>query len=518
MRLALSFLLLAGLALGAAPDPATVAVVYNRAVPESARLAETYREARKIPRENLIGLDLPAGDQISRPDYDAKLRDPLRAAFDRNGWWRRGKTAEGFTVPGYNRIRFLAVMRGIPLRIPNTQNPPPGNDTAKPFAGHNEAAVDSELAVFGIDGPPLDGAMPNAFFNSAKPLSETRFPFLLAVSRIDAADWDTCERMIRDAIETEKSGLWGRAYIDIANKTPEGDQWLEAVVKANLAAGIPTVVDRFNDTLPTNYPMTEASLYYGWYEWNVNGPFLNPRFRFRPGAVAMHLHSFSAEQIRNPNANWSAALLARGAAATVGNVYEPYLGLTHHFDVLQQRLLDGFTFAEAALASVQAVSWQAVAFGDPLYRPFARFDGSGDVKSGDRDFIALRLAAMQWGKTPPVLLTQLEKAAERTGSGTLAEAVGLRLREQNLNAEAARWFETAKNGYVATEDKLRQDFNLIAIDRATGRKDAAARGLRDAKLRYGPIPEADGLTGWLNLVDPPPPPPPADATKKPGKS
>ncbi|HEY8991771.1 MAG TPA: hypothetical protein VIM46_07325, partial [Luteolibacter sp.] len=126
--------------------------------------------------------------------------------------------------------------------------------------------------------------------------------------------------------------------------------------------------------------------------------------------------------------------------------------------------------------------------------------------------------AMQWGRTPPVLLTQLEKAAERTGSGTLAEAVGLRLREQNLNAEAARWFETAKNGYVATEDKLRQDFNLIAIDRASGRKDAAARALRDAKLRYGPIPEADGLTGWLNLVDPPPPPPPADATKKPGKS
>ena len=49
------------------------------------------------------------------------------------------------------------------------------------------------------------------------------------------------------------------AYVDIANKFPQGDQWLEAVVKANAEAGIPTVVDRFNDTLPKNYPMTEAA-------------------------------------------------------------------------------------------------------------------------------------------------------------------------------------------------------------------------------------------------------------------
>jgi uncharacterized protein (TIGR03790 family) len=50
------------------------------------------------------------------------------------------------------------------------------------------------------------------------------------------------------------------------------------------------VVDRFNETLPKNYPMTDAALYYGWYEWSVNGPFINPRFKFRKGAVAMHLH------------------------------------------------------------------------------------------------------------------------------------------------------------------------------------------------------------------------------------
>ena len=68
---------------------------------------------------------------------------------------------------------------------------------------------------------------------------------------------------------------------------------------------------------------------------------------------------------------------------------------------------------------------------------------------------------------------------------------------------------------MATEDKLRQDFHLIAIDRAANRKDLAVRGLRDAQTRYGPIPEAEALKGWLDILDPPPPPP-ADPTKAPG--
>ncbi len=75
-------------------------------------------------------------------------------------------------------------------------------------------------------------------------------PFLVLTARIDAPSYATCERMIRDAVAAEKTGLWGMAYVDIANKFPQGDQWLETVVKENAQAGIPTVVDRFNDTLP----------------------------------------------------------------------------------------------------------------------------------------------------------------------------------------------------------------------------------------------------------------------------
>lgn len=510
------FLLATASAFAAAPDPASVAILYNRSVPESVKLAETYRAARNIPAGNLVGLDLPQADDISRDDYDSRILKPLRQEFDRRAWWKLGKNQEGLTLPVENRIRFIAIIRGVPLRIRNSAAKPPGTDLSKPFEGHNEASVDSELAAFGIHGLPLDGPVNNAYFKSEASISEANMPFLVMVSRLDADSWQTCERMIRDAVETEKTGLWGRAYVDIANKIPQGDEWLEGVVKQNLATGIPTVTDRFNDTLPTNYPMTDASLYYGWYEWNVNGPFLNPGFQFKRGAVAMHLHSFSAEQIRDPNRNWSAALLGRGAACTIGNVYEPYLGVTHYFDILHKRLLDGATFAEAAWAAMPAVSWQGVVFGDPLYRPFLHLDGSGDKSADDNDFRALRLAMMEWGGQPQEMQKQLESAVERTRSGILAEAIGLRFREAKRDAEAVLWFRKAKNLYSSDADKFRQDFSVIAVDRAAGRKDAAITGLQEARTRYGTMPETAAITAWMSILAPPPPPP-ADPTKAPMK-
>jgi hypothetical protein len=340
-------------------------------------------------------------------------------------------------------------------------------------------------------------------------------PFLVLTARIDAPTFATCERMIRETVEVEKTGLWGRAYVDIANKFPQGDKWLEKVVKENLVTGIPTVVDRFNDTLPKNYPMTDASLYYGWYDWNLSGPFLNNRFAFRKGAVAMHLHSFSAEQLADGTKNWSGGLLEKGAAVTIGNVYEPYLHLTHDFGILNQRLLADFTWVEACWMAMPVTSWQGVVLGDPLYRPFKHLGkNSGTKQDADIDFRALRAAAFEWKEKPLERQRQLEKAADRMKSGVLCEALGLDLIERKDFAGAGQWFRTAKGHYLKMEDKLRQDFHQIAIDRAANRKDLAVRGLRDALTFYGGLPETDAVRGWLDILDPPPPPV-ADPTKVP---
>ena len=500
---------------GAVPPPEAVAILYNSAVPESRQLAEFYRKARAIPADNLIALDMPKTADISREDYNNRIVKPLRAEFDRRAWWKRGRGPENVTLPVANRIRVLVTLRGVPLRIqpvPKPAPPPPAPGAKPPtpqeiLDARDEAAVDSELSMFGVEGVTTAGTLQNRFYKSQKSITGPECPFLVLTSRIDAPTYATCERMIRDAVETEKSGLWGMAYVDIANKHPMGDQWLEEVVKANLKAGIPTVVDRFNDTLPLNYPMGDAALYYGWYDWSVSGPFLNPRFRFRKGAVAMHLHSFSAEQLVNANKNWSGPLLEKGAAATVGNVYEPFLEATHNFGILHQSLLDGDCWVEACWKAMPVTSWQSVVLGDPLYQPFKHLDGSGELTKADTDYRALRAAMLQWPDDAVERLKQLDKATTRTKSGVLAEAAGLELLERNNTADAANHFRTAKSYYVRTEDKLRQDFHIIAKDRKANRKDLAVRGLRDAQTRYGPIPEADALKGWLDILDPPPPPP-----------
>ena len=63
-------------------------------------------------------------------------------------------------------------------------------------------------------------------------------------------------------------------------------------------------------------------------------------------------------------------LVACGVAATVGNVFEPYLQLTHRPDLLLRALVRGHNFGDAAYYALPVLSWQAIALGDPLYRPF----------------------------------------------------------------------------------------------------------------------------------------------------
>lgn len=497
--------------------PNQVVVLFNAKSAESRALAKLYRELRQIPEENLLGLDLPLADDMSRDDYDKQLVAPLRAEFSKRGWWQLGRDSSGTTLASFNRMRVIACMKGVPLRIqakPKSGTPPANSS---PVAGRDEASVDSELAMVSVSGPAinLEGPMKNAFFENKGSFADANFPFLMLVGRIDGASFATCERMIRDALAIENTGLWGRAYVDIANKYPEGDAWLESVVKANSKAGIPTVVDRFNETLPAMYPMTEVAWYYGWYDWNVSGPFLNPAFKFRRGAVAMHLHSFSAEQIRNPNANWSAALLERGAAATIGNVYEPYLSLTHHFDILHQRLLDGATFVEAAWASIPCTSWQGVVFGDPLYRPGLHLSGDGEVFAGDKDYRALRVAALAWSNDSAEWRKQLGEANERKRSGTLAEALALDSLANRQDVLAAHWLRTAKQQFIEPADRLRQDLQLVAMERQADRKPMAILMLKDLKSKYAAQRENEAVDAWLKLLDPPPPPPPAAAPGKP---
>ena len=489
--------------------PKEILVIYNQADPESGKLARAYQEARGLADSHLLGLDLPLKKDISRSEYEKTLLLPTRSYMDENSWWKRGRDAQGLILPTSNSIRCILLMRGVPLRIiPDPDAAPKEGDKPPedPVSPRDEASVDSEMAMFGIEGLPTKGVLKNAFFDSKVPLSGANAPYLVLTSRIDAPTYAICKRMIDDAISAEKTGLWGRAYVDIAQKFPQGDEWLEGIVAKNKMVGIPTVTDRFKDTLPKNYPLTDASLYYGWYDRSVSGPFLNTGFLFRKGAVAIHLHSFSGQQLTDAHQNWCAPLLVRGAAATVGNVYEPYLNLTHHFVILHDRLLKGWSFAEASWAAMPVASWQGIVLGDPLYRPFRHIDGTGKNEARDRDYRALRAASRQWPDDDKLRREKLSAAAEKLRSGTLAEGLAMDYRESNDIENARVWIQKAREFFPDRPNKLRQDLQLISMLREEGKNPEAIVALRTAKETYGTLPEAESIAGWLDILDPPPPP------------
>ena len=363
---------------GAADSPLgqLTIVVYNQTQPDSVTLAKFYAQQRGIPRDHLLGLDCSSNEEISRDDFEATIAGPLREAFRERKWWAFREDSEGKEKIATSLIRFVALIRGVPLKIQQTAQPYPGDEPgAGPIASRNEASVDSELSVLAFDHHRISGAITNPSYQSYRAIREFENPMMLLVCRLDAPTPAIVRRMITDAIATEKTGLWGRAYVDSTHGTAPGaelgDKWMRDITGELRKAGVPVVFEDTPATFPDGFPANDCALYYGWYAGNVSGPFGPPDFHFLPGAVGVHIHSFSATTLRDVNAGWVGPLLARGAAASVGNVYEPYLQLTSHLDILNDRLLHGFTFAESAYMSVQTLSWMSTMVGDPLYRPYS---------------------------------------------------------------------------------------------------------------------------------------------------
>ena len=489
-------------------QPSQIAIVYRKESDESKKLAMSYAQKRNVPLDNLVGLSLPEEETISREDYDNQLREPLIAHFDEKGWWQRKKDVNETLVPVQARIRCILLIKGVPLRIARSSEQ---KENKPEQLKQDEASVDSELVYFGLTPAPISGPLNNPYFQKETGALDTRLGPIFLTCRLDAASFKTCERVLTDSLATEKTGLWGFAYLDHALKGKNfeiGDDWLREIGLKNFEVGIPTITQRYRDTYPTNYPMGQAAYYYGWYTGKANGPFLNPKMKLQPGAIAVHLHSFSATSLRHPKKRWVAPLLEKGAAASLGNVFEPYLTPTHHFNIFHDRLLKGYSLVEAAHMALPVHSWQSIVVGDPLYRPGLAYQiKSKNLPEDHRDFRAFRLGIEQWAGQPDTLVTKLRSAAARMGSGVIYEAMGLRLLEENKTEEAKAFFNSASKNYLGAPDKLRQSLHLIDIARQQGNKTLALELIDEAKERFGNIPETKSLVGLRNILNPPPPPP-----------
>jgi uncharacterized protein (TIGR03790 family) len=443
--------------------PATI-VIFNKDIPESVELAKFYAEKRGIARDHLVALSISKTEEISRDEYDTMIRDPLRAVFKERKWWTLNESRDGHATVASNAIRFVAVMKGVPLKIRAAPEYPGDKAGGPPIGNRNDASVDSEIAALGAFTEQISGAMPNPYFQSYRAIAEMENSALLLVCRLDAPQVATVRRMITDAIQAEKTGLWGRAYIDGAHNASGGlgvgDQWLAETRDQLHKVGVPVIYENTAEIFPNTYPMTDCALYYGWYAGTVAGPFTQPDFQFTPGAIAIHIHSFSASTLHDENANWAGPLLSKGAAATIGNVYEPYLQLTAHLNVFNDRLLHGFTFAESAYMSVQTISWMSVMVGDPLYRPYATWlalEGKGDVDSKPAtDWSAYHDFAVKNASLPPADYRNAGKQmGARTRNAVMLEDIGLLETDAQNYVGASGCFDLARTTYTKRDDILR---------------------------------------------------------------
>lgn len=509
----ISFLALLGIGtLTAKPaiNPAQVAILYNSAMPESEKLAQFYAEQRNIPKANLVGLELSSKGHISREKYQKTLKEPLRKHFTEKMWWKLGTSTDGIKIPVRNQIRLIVCMYGVPYGI--KQQAIPKEQVAKKHITQksNSASVDSELALLGIDGISIQGAIPNRYFKKNASFASIRelTPFMM-VGRIDGPSYEVSKRLITDAIETEKQGLWGMCYIDHALKGKGyqlGDDWMTSIEQFNWKKGIPCTVDKNKQTYLTNYPMREVALYYGWYTSTVNGPFLNPDFRFKRGAIAIHLHSFSARNIRNPKSGWVGPLLNKGAAATVGNVFEPYLGMTHYFDILNARLIEGYSFIEAASMSVPVLSWQNLAVGDPLFRPFIHFDGLGAIKEEDKLYRSIRYDIDMLNADPQKISAKLRKNALATDDPRYFEILGLYTQHNGDIPRAIGYYLKAQMHFPELSDKIRMSLHQANAYRLLKQKHKAVEILQKDLITMDGDPAAEAAKSMIKILQPPPPP------------
>lgn len=492
----------------AAADPLATRVVIlaNSNDPDSLRVAHHYAEVRAVPFENIIALPLARVETISWPEFIRSIWNPLETELVQRKWidavpmdLADGVGRKKYFVSGH-RIAYVVVCRGVPLRI---RHDPALYQPALPFTNNsifrtNAAAVDGELSLLAQPNHAINAYVPNPLFGNDYP-SPVEIASVVKVSRLDGPSVEDALALPDRAIAAERTGLLGRAYVDIGGNHPDGDRWLELVARQLVALHFDTDVDRAPTTIPVTARFDAPIFYFGWYAGKVNGPFTLPNFRFPPGAIALHIHSYSATTLHNPESGWSGPFVARGVTATVGNVFEPYLQLTHRPDLLLLALARGENFGDAVCYAQPAFSWQTVTIGDPLYRPFA-------VSAEDQWARRSTLPDEFRGYAVVRKMKQLDATADSSGAITIGIsaqsesptlAVGIELARRYKAAGDARSAANVLN-FVAATRTFRSDEWSVAREAA---QILAAGGQSSAALEiYRKLIDSDQLPRELLLA------------------
>ena len=356
-----------------------VFILVNQSSEDSQLIAEYYCRKRAIPQANIIRLPLSTDEVISLDAYVETIHNPLLDVFLERGLvegvvhsemdaWGRKKMSVAT-----HHIAYLVTTKGVPLKftVSHSGQSPEAIKAYTNTLDKEEASVDSELSAMLFNYYSLfAGAIENPEY-AMTPAALVKPSRVIRVARLDAPSRKQVLKMIDDSVAVESYGLRGRAYVDLGGPFAEGNEWIARA--GSLLEGAHYEVDYEKTKRSFNYTdrLDAPAIYVGWYKHRANHQWLDRSVRVPRGAIAYHLHSFSANTLRSERKNWLGPLLAKGYALTFGYVYEPFLGLSVRPDLFFQSLLTGRSAGEAFSLANPALSWQSILIGDPLYRPFA---------------------------------------------------------------------------------------------------------------------------------------------------
>jgi uncharacterized protein (TIGR03790 family) len=518
--------------------PAQVIVVANEDNADSMRLARHYMHSRGIPARNLVALSLSQNEEISWEIFARTLWNPLLDWLLERGWLR-GERLPGTDAAGRSRVKlsankigYIVLCHGVPLRIAHdaqlaARETSPERPLRAEFAT-TTASVDSELATMASPASPANALVPNPVFGQIKATTQQRQAILI-VSRLDGATFADCQNLVDNALWAEKNGLVGRAYVDAGGPHPQGDAWLKNTAEIIARTGFDLTREETPQLLDYDTRADAPALYFGWYSENIAGRFADASMRFARGAIALHIHSFSAATLRSGTRGWTAPLVARGATVTFGNVAEPYLQFTTMPQVFLAALLTGRQVGDAYALATPAWSWQTVLVGDPLYKPFKvplgeqlrRVEATpvGSRDFAQRDYVLLRQANILSASGKSAVAQKLLAAAineHQTLPLRLALARLAKMPALAWSAADATALKEDPGLLIETARYLNQNFkavNALLLYRGI----LARKDIPDA-VRNRLLPEAievavaagdaDSARQWREQLPPPPPQPP----------
>ncbi len=408
-------------------EPRDVFLIVNKNEPKSRQVADHYCSLRKVPVANIIELDLPVVEDISREEYDTKLVRPLRSAL-------RTRRQEA---------KVLLSIYGVPLRV-GPQTPTAAEleqitgvradidakrkqlevkdktvkaleDDAKKLElpslqarvdemkkevadiqkhirelentirrlGHEEsnAAVDSELMQLWWPPYPKDRWIINPLNWQVPDAIRRQTPPVLMTCRLDGPTADVAKRLVTDAVWAEENGLKGTVYVDargirydaatdVAGTSYGGydESMREMAALLKDEAKMDVKLDDIEALFDRN-ACPDTALYCGWY--SVRNYI--PCCKLNRGSIAWHLASFEMISLRHPLGQWCGNLLIDGACVTLGPVAEPYtVAFPKPAEFFGFIASGEYSLVECYSRSLILTSWMTCLIGDPLYNPYKK--------------------------------------------------------------------------------------------------------------------------------------------------